>query len=304
MLDKNLLLVDIGGTNIRYAYSNIGDCSFVSENKAELESLNDFDNLISGLLANSVVKNIVFSVAGPKVNNSIKMTNRNFEIDADAIKKRFNLESCHLLNDWESIGYSIKTFSENDFDDFKESVPFNDTCLVIGPGTGLGASVISGNNVIATEIGNTNLGLSALKSLLKINSDGFNVLEHVISGTGISKMFETKTGKKAKSEEIFSLSHKGDKDAKEVIDMFTIAFARTLSDLSLTFSIGGGIILAGSLSRSFLSIANKDLFNQHFLDGKSEIHKEILNKVSIKVVKRGYTCLFGSLNYVNDIQSV
>jgi len=301
VLDKNLLLVDIGGTNIRYAYSNIGDSVFVSENKAELDSLNNFDNLMSELIADSDIKNIVFSVAGPKVNNSIKMTNRNFEIDANEIRKRFNLESCYLLNDWESIGYSIRTFSENDFDNFKESEPFNDTFLVIGPGTGLGASVISGNNVIATEIGNTNLGLSALKSLLNINSDEFNVLEDVISGTGISKMFETKTGNKVKSEEIFSLSLNGENDAIEVIDMFTVAFARTLSDLSLAFSIGGGIILAGSLSRSFLSIANKDLFNKHFLDGKSDIHKEILNKVGIKVVNRSYTCLFGSLNYVNSI---
>ena len=301
MLDKNLLLVDIGGTNIRYAYSNIGASDFVSENKAELDSLTNFDNLMSKLLAESNVKNIVFSVAGPKVNNSIKMTNRNFEIDAEAIKQRFNLESCHLLNDWESIGYSMKTFSENDFDNFKEGEPFNDTFLVIGPGTGLGASVISGNNVIATEIGNTNLGLSALKSLLNINSDEFNVLEDIISGTGISRMFETKTGNKVKSEEVFSLSLNGDKNAKEVIDIFTIAFARTLSDLSLTFSSGGGIILAGSLSRSFLSIANKDLFNKHFLDGKSDIHKEILNKIDIKVINKGYTCLYGSLNYVNNI---
>ena len=301
MLDKNLLLVDIGGTNIRYAYSNIGASDFVSENKAELDSLTNFDNLMSKLLAESNVKNIVFSVAGPKVNNSIKMTNRNFEIDAEAIKQRFNLESCHLLNDWESIGYSMKTFSENDFDNFKEGEPFNDTFLVVGPGTGLGASVISGNNVIATEIGNTNLGLSALKSLLNINSDEFNVLEDIISGTGISRMFEIKTGNKVKSEEIFSLSLKGDNNAKEVIDIFTIAFARTLSDLSLTFSSGGGIILAGSLSRSFLSIANKDLFNKHFLDGKSDIHKEILNKIDIKVINKGYTCLYGSLNYVNNI---
>ena len=301
MLDKNLLLVDIGGTNIRYAYSNIGDSDFVSENKAELDSLTNFDNLMSKLLAESNVKNTVFSVAGPKVNNSIKMTNRNFEIDAEAIKQRFNLESCHLLNDWESIGYSMKTFSENDFDNFKEGEPFNDTFLVVGPGTGLGASVISGNNVIATEIGNTNLGLSALKSLLNINSDEFNVLEDIISGTGISRMYETKTGNKVKSEEIFSLSLNGDNNAKEVIDIFTIAFARTLSDLSLTFSSGGGIILAGSLSRSFLSIANKDLFNKHFLDGKSDIHKEILNKIHIKVINKGYTCLFGSLNYVNNI---
>ena len=301
MLDKNLLLVDIGGTNIRYAYSNIGASDFVSENKAELDSLTNFDNLMSKLLSESNVKNIVFSVAGPKVNNSIKMTNRNFEIDAEAIKQRFNLESCHLLNDWESIGYSMKTFSENDFDNFKEGEPFNDTFLVIGPGTGLGASVISGNNVIATEIGNTNLGLSSLKSLLNINSDEFNVLEDIISGTGISRMFETKTGNKVKSEEVFSLSLNGDNNAKEVIDIFTIAFARTLSDLSLTFSSGGGIILAGSLSRSFLSIANKDLFNKHFLDGKSDIHKEILNKIDIKVINKGYTCLYGSLNYVNNI---
>ena len=301
MLDKNLLLVDIGGTNIRYAYSNIGDSDFVSENKAELDSLNDFDNLMSVLLAKSDIKHIVFSIAGPKVNNSIKMTNRNFEIDADEIKKRFNLDSCYLLNDWESIGYSIRTFSENDFDNFKEGEPFNNTFLVIGPGTGLGASVISGNNVIATEIGNTNLGLSALKSLLKINSDEYNVLEDIISGTGISRMFETKTGNKVKSEEIFSLSINGDDDAIEVIDMFTIAFARTLSDLSLVFSSGGGIILAGSLSRSFLSIADKDLFNKHFIEGKSDIHREILNKVGIKVANRGYTCLFGSLNYINSI---
>ena len=301
MLDKNLLLVDIGGTNIRYAYSNIGDSDFVSENKAELDSLNDFDNLMSVLLAKSDIKHIVFSIAGPKVNNSIKMTNRNFEIDADEIKKRFNLDSCYLLNDWESIGYSIRTFSENDFDNFKEGEPFNNTFLVIGPGTGLGASVISGNNVIATEIGNTNLGLSALKSLLKINSDEYNVLEDIISGTGISRMFETKTGNKVKSEEIFSLSIKGNDDAIEVIDMFTIAFARTLSDLSLAFSSGGGIILAGSLSRSFLTIANKDLFNKHFIEGKSDIHREILNKVGIKVANRGYTCLFGSLNYINSI---
>ena len=292
MLDKNLLLVDIGGTNIRYAYSNIGDSDFVSENKAELDSLTNFDNLMSKLLDESNVKNIVFSVAGPKINNSIKMTNRNFEINAEAIKQRFNLESCHLLNDWESIGYSMKRFSENDFDNFKEGEPFNDTFLVIGPGTGLGASVISGNNVIATEIGNTNLGLSALKSLLNINSDEFNVLEDIISGTGISRMFETKTGNKVKSEEVFSLSLNGDNNAKEVIDIFTIAFARTLSDLSLTFSSGGGIILAGSLSRSFLSIANKDLFNKHFLDGKSDIHKEILNKIDIKVINKGYTCLY------------
>lgn len=301
MLDKNLLLIDIGGTNIRYAYSNIGNDSFIKENKAELDSLNNFDSLITDLLSNTRVKNIAFSVAGPKFNNSIRMTNRNFEIDADDIKERFNLESCYLLNDWEAIGYSISKFNDSDFDVFREGFSFNNTFLVLGPGTGLGASLISGNKVIATEVGNTNLGMTALKNLLSIENDEFNVLEDIISGAGISKIYEIKTGRTIKSEEVFSLSTDDDRDAKEAVKIFTIAFARTLSDLSLMFVNGGGIILAGSLSRSFLPIANKDLFNHHFLLGKSEIHKDFLNKVSIKVVNRQYTCLFGNLNYVNSI---
>ena len=66
MLDKNLLLVDIGGTNIRYAYSNIGASDFVSENKAELDSLTNFDNLVSKLLAESNVKILFFPWQGPR----------------------------------------------------------------------------------------------------------------------------------------------------------------------------------------------------------------------------------------------
>ena len=67
------------------------------------------------------------------------------------------------------------------------------------------------------------------------------------------------------------------------------------------FVSGGGIILAGSLSRSFLAIANKELFEKYFLDEKTDIHKEILNRIGIKVANKGYTCLFGCLNYVNNI---
>ena len=88
------------------------------------------------------IKHIVFSVAGPKVNQSISMTNRDFEIDEKIILKKFGLDSCHILNDWESIGHGLSLFDTKEMSFINKCDGFNQTSLVIGPGTGLGAAQV------------------------------------------------------------------------------------------------------------------------------------------------------------------
>ena len=78
MLNPDTLLVDIGGTNIRYAFTRIGKNEFFRAQKSKLESLKSFDTFIKNLIESKNIKNIIFSVAGPKVNDSISMTNRNY----------------------------------------------------------------------------------------------------------------------------------------------------------------------------------------------------------------------------------
>ena len=55
----------------------------------------------------------IISIAGPKINNNITMTNRSYTFDGDKIKNKFNLQECILLNDWEAIAYSYDFVSDD-----------------------------------------------------------------------------------------------------------------------------------------------------------------------------------------------
>ena len=92
---SNVLLLDIGGTNIRYAYANKNSSEIFDANKENLDTLKGFDNLLNNLLKNGSIKSMVVSVAGPMINGSISMTNRDFKINAEDIKKEHNLDNCY-----------------------------------------------------------------------------------------------------------------------------------------------------------------------------------------------------------------
>ena len=190
---SEVLLVDIGGTNMRYAYSKLGSTDIHESKRMSLENLDNFNEIIESLInhKNYSVKHAVFSIAGPKISNTIKMTNRSFSANSDSIKEKFLLEQCHLLNDWESIGYSLTSTPENDIKYLKQGVSFNSNTLVLGPGTGLGAAFSNNGVVLPTEIGNTTNWIPALLKNFNIINDGtFLILEDIISGTGISKLYQ------------------------------------------------------------------------------------------------------------------
>ena len=94
----NLLVIDIGGTNIRYLEIFKGKKNKIIKEK--ISSTSRFHNLLNEVISNCLnpIHNLVISAAGPKSNNSIKMTNQKFVIDSQIIKKKFNLKNCFLLN--------------------------------------------------------------------------------------------------------------------------------------------------------------------------------------------------------------
>lgn len=304
---SDLLLVDIGGTNIRYAYSKHGDNEIHDSKKVSLSNLDNFEDIITDLISKTDlnITNIVFSIAGPKVGNSISMTNRSFTADADSIKDKFKLKQCHLLNDWESIGYSLDCTPEDKIEYIKDGISVNSNSLVIGPGTGLGAAFIIKNSVIATEIGNTTNWTSNLLNNFNISdTEQFSSLEDILSGTGISKLYKSKTGVDISAEEIIKKYYKDDIPAVNVIQGFIKCLALVLSDAALTYIPGNGIFLAGGLSRNLLPIIDKELFKNFFLDNKSSIHKDLLRKIKIGVITRELTCLYGNLNYFKLYNSI
>ena len=114
-LNSKVLLIDIGGTNIRTASAEVGSSELLNANKKNLNCLDSFEEMLQGFLdQDASLKHVVFSIAGPKLKNSISMTNREFKIDEAEILKNFEIDSCHILNDWESIGHGLSLFKKND----------------------------------------------------------------------------------------------------------------------------------------------------------------------------------------------
>ena len=198
---NKLLLIDLGGTNLRYAFSEGGLNDLHGTKKIALDTIPNFDEFISNLLNESGSTKLVISAAGPKINGTISMTNRDLVVDEKSLQVKHNLDSCFLLNDWESIGYSLSNIEDVEIDYIKQGNPFNGNTFFIGPGTGLGAALKTDNGkVIPTEIGNSTGLTSSLLKNYSINdeADIFVTLENVVSGSAISKIYEYKTGLKGK----------------------------------------------------------------------------------------------------------
>ena len=177
---EKALLIDIGGTNIRTCKAYVGDKELHDPLKKSTSCLKDFDSLIKSFLEeDSDIRHLVISVAGPKLNDSITMTNRNFKINENDVLNKFDIDTCEILNDWESIGHSLRLFNDDEINYINHGSSFNNVALMLGPGTGLGAAVVINNNIVLpTEVGNTRTMLGGLLRDIGIHaSDGFNVVE-------------------------------------------------------------------------------------------------------------------------------
>ena len=301
--DKKVLLIDIGGTNIRTATAEIGSNEINNASKQNLDCLDSFDQIIQKLLSKDQnIKHIVFSVAGPKLHQSITMTNRNFEINEKSILKKFSVDSCHILNDWESIGHGLSLFDTKEMSFINKCDGFNQTSLVIGPGTGLGAAqVIKDNIVLPTEIGNSSLTLPKLfEDFEPMAIENFNIIESIISGSGLKQIYKIFSNEEKSSEEIVS-SFSNDEFSQKAINFFLNSFSQILSELALAYMPGNGVFIAGGLMRSMHQFIDNDIFMKNFLMNRKSMHAKILSQMPIAIINQEMTCLHGSLNFINKI---
>ena len=279
-LNSRVLLIDIGGTNIRTASADIGSSKLINANKKNLDCLDSFDELLQGFLDDDLsIKHLVFSIAGPKLHHSISMTNREFEIDEAEILQKFKVDSCHILNDWESIGHGLSLFKKEEMNFINEGNSFNETALILGPGTGLGAAQVIQDNK---------------------NIKDFNVIEDLISGGGLAKIYSHFEDTDKSPEEIVASYH-SDKSAQKSIDIFLKSLAQILSELALAYMPGKGIYLAGGLMRSLHEFIDEDIFMKNFLLNRKSMHADVLKQMPLASINQEMTCLHGSLNFINKI---
>lgn len=242
------LSIDIGGTKIaickfdekyksvfylELATDNfpIGSMKFINSIKKFL--LENFEVSIEkiGISFNCSVKNgrIVYSsILGGKLNYSLE---KNFsKIFSVPVKLRNDVSSMAIAEYKFSKGRRVDNF------------------VLMNLGTGLRIAYVAGGKIIDGYSGNAG-EISQKKVFVPVISEREVLLEDVVCGKGLSKVYFKLTGRKNSAKEIFSFCKKGDMDAKKAVGIFVENLAYLLQDLSYFYN-PEKIVISGSLKKS------------------------------------------------------
>ena len=294
---KNALLIDLGGTNVRHAFFINNALSKISKEKiSDKEFIPFITKLLNG--AESKIEYLVIAAAGPNNQGFINLTNRNLLINSSELEAALNLKKCLLLNDWEAVAFSLSEMEKKSFLSIKDNVPSNKNTLLIGPGTGLGVTLIIDDQIIPTEFGNV---LSATKSMMESfgieRSEKFLSLENILSGPGIEMLYEEKFGKKLSSEKIITLALERNEDALFIVNNFLKTLISIIDDLVLSFTCKR-VILGGAILNSLKSILTSEKILSYFSSRINPKYSQLIEEVQVDLLLEDEPGIFGCLAFL------
>lgn len=212
MPNETILLSDIGGTNIRFALYRHGvlsekityDCKKGTSFKDYVERFwQEIQQLEAGW---NKPRCAIVGAAGLIEGNVVYSKNCPIPISKKSIQE-WGFDEVDIENDFVTQSRAVKSSSVNDFIWHKNSEQtLNGTVMVIGPGTGLGMSVIhesSKKRMLprAAEAGFTtlpllegaserqNAAIEILREYMKRKHKSRLVYDQIVSGTGIMRLF-------------------------------------------------------------------------------------------------------------------
>ena len=294
---KNALLIDLGGTNVRHAFFINNALSKISKEKiSDKEFIPFITKLLNG--AESKIEYLVIAAAGPNNQGFINLTNRNLLINSSELEAALNLKKCLLLNDWEAVAFSLSEMKKKSFLSIKGNVPSNKNTLLIGPGTGLGVTLIIDDQIIPTEFGNV---LSATKSMMESfgieRSEKFLSLENILSGPGIEMLYEEKFGKKLSSEKIITLALERNEDALFIVNNFLKTLITIIDDLVLSFTCKR-VILGGAILNSLKSILTSEKILNYFSTRVNPKYSQLIEEVQVDLLLEDEPGIYGCLAFL------
>jgi len=219
-------------------------------------------------------------------------------INSSELEATLNLKKCLLLNDWEAVAFSLSEMEKKSFLSIKGNVPSNKNTLLIGPGTGLGVTLIIDDQIIPTEFGNV---LSATKSMMESfgieRSEKFLSLENILSGPGIEMLYEEKFGKKLSSEKIITLALEKNEDALFIINNFLKTLISIIDDLVLSFTCKR-VILGGAILNSLKSILTSEEILNYFSSRINPKYSQLIEEVQVDLLLEDEPGIFGCLAFL------
>ena len=255
------LLADIGGTNARFALLD-GE-TLTPPLILSVSGFATVDAAVSAALAHfgrhGDVHRAVLALAGPVVEEPVRLTNAPWEVSSLALAARFGFERVVLVNDFLAQAHALPHLAADDVRTIGggESVP-GAPMLVLGPGTGLGvAGYVPGPGIaVPTEGGH--IGLAPTDEREDAVVAGLRALcgragaEEALSGRGLANLHAVLAALRAAdvpvreaAEVVAAARHCP--VASETVDLFLGFLAGFAGDMALAWGARGGVFLSGGI---------------------------------------------------------
>lgn len=277
-----VLLADIGGTNARFALASGEAIGPVEHAKAA-----DFpgarqaiDAFLARNATGGTVKAAVLGVAGTVENGRALLTNSGWLIDRAELQAAFSIDAVHVLNDFEVLAWSLPALKADDLFALGPHQPVPGApMLVLGPGTGFGASCLVGRDgfkiAITTEAGHATLPAASAHEERVMDRlrqrFGHVSIERAVSGPGLLALYEELAaieGISAPQREAAAITQAALDGSCLVsgaaLEMFCSFLGTVAGNLALTFCARGGVYIAGGIVPRFPDFLARSSFRTRF----------------------------------------
>ena len=286
MSGPDILVGDVGGTNVRLAVARLNDEGHVDLTHVSRMPVATYpslgDSIEAWKAAGLTLPDIaVFALAGPTGADEVHFTNSNWVVSASGIKHRFGFQSVTLVNDFAAQARAVPANRPDEFETLIPGTPVAGAPMVVlGPGTGLGMAILIPNGkdwqVLPAEAGHQAYGPCSPRErqILEHVSQELPYVsyENLVSGLGLDRLYhaicalENKPARLKGGEEIGPSAIAGDDPhAVEAATIMMLSLATFAGNAILSSGAKGGCVIAGGVAEALAPFMRTPAFKNRLL---------------------------------------
>ena len=306
------LVGDIGGTNARFALVEFDgpDPRLIEPTTYKGEDYGKAEDAIEDYLHKVGVKHpdqAVVAVAGPIDHGSVHMTNLDWRISEDSLRRAGGFRQALLINDFTAQALAAPRLSPRDLRQIGPLPTSGEGDLaILGPGTGFGAAgMIRRHGVdtpLTTEGGHIafaptdEVEIEILRLLTK--KYGRVSVERILSGPGMEDLHvvlgdaEGREVAPLEAKQITERALEGCADSLATVNRFCAVLGSTAGDLALALGARGGVFITGGIGPKIIDLLEKGPFRERF-EAKGRF-VDYMKAIPTHVILHPHTALIGA----------
>ena len=317
------MVADIGGTNARFALTELQRDSPQLSQQRSLPC-GDFASLQQAAehYLDSVGERparAAIAVASPGRGDAIRLTNRAWSFSRRELQKSLGLDTLHVLNDFGAIAWAVPALEPADAVMLHgtDSAPLRSPVSVLGPGTGLGVALLTGDVESGWRVVETEGGHVSFAPLGKEERQIANWLdarfdrvsnERLLSGAGLSHIdaalaagddisspLDPHTTLRDPAVIVDAALAGHDLIARRALARFCAVLGSVAGDAALIHG-ARTVMIAGGIVPRFIPFVQSSVFRERFLaKGRFAAY---LESVPIRVITHAAPGLLGAAMYL------